>query len=436
MNYRIIVPMALFAFNAIAHAENIFDQLNKASHLLRQVTGQASQTTPTPGYSEPAGTPSASFYEEPFGLRAYPAAQAQTPYINPFDRVRVPISLPQHTSEGWVARYSVPVEGKVQVMEYVHRSIDSPLLIEQHYEAILLQQGFEKIFECDATCHGSMYAPDVWHPLLDPKGRVNKLYFPNKPTYKAFSKPNALVLFGVGNWGGEKYSSIVYTVEGRILDTQPIEAAKAASANTGAAVLSTSSSQTSNQPALQNAKAPRETLANAWLARQDDTDAITIKDCSLSLQPIRTPGPEPKNASICNTPNAPLDQVTEACSVSFQKQQDLCYITQPYFTSKEARIVLFTSTDPGCPFCVKMNPVFYAFAKKHFLEERGKVFFTQFTWNPWNSISLPPVNAGVTNFKIFGLPTVLALKNGKVVGRIDGVTSIDELEKLFARVKK
>ena len=69
----------------------------------------------------------------PFDLQLYPNAKKYNRINNPFDQVQIPVSMPLKTSDGYVAAYRVPMEGKVTMLQFLHSKDDSPLLIRQYY---------------------------------------------------------------------------------------------------------------------------------------------------------------------------------------------------------------------------------------------------------------------------------------------------------------
>ncbi|MBI3285506.1 MAG: thioredoxin family protein [Burkholderiales bacterium] len=216
---RLAVMTFLGAIN-LAHA-GFLDDVNKvmdtAKKAANMVPGSATPQTAAQGVPS-NGIGGASALDLPFDLNAYPRSKQQTRIYNPLERVSIPLSTPQNTPDGYVARYSVPMEGKVTMLQFVHRSDDSPLLIKQYYEAWLAQAGFERMLVCEAPC-GQLSSRYSWQQAVDPSKRLDPNYIPGEPTYIAAYKADAMVLVGVGKLNYE-YVSLVKVVEGRILDAQ------------------------------------------------------------------------------------------------------------------------------------------------------------------------------------------------------------------------
>ena len=372
---------------------NPLEVLGQASNLLRQAGVAANVPVlgnqPVPSVINPAN----AALIEPFGLRPYPRSTAQRPYYNPMDAVRVPVSLPRSTPEGWVAPYGVPMEGKVHVLQYVHRSDDSPMLVDQHYAGLLGQQGFELVFACDEACHAGIHAPYAWKAVLDPNSRLNALYFPDRASFKTYYRNNAMVVVGVGKWGNDKYSSLIYTVEGRVLDSQALTAVKAAQA---AAPLPQSGAQ-----------APLGAAAGGFPAVQP----VSFTEPSKQAQQAGA-----KNVKTINDSQAAANIITV-------HPGDL---PTRLAISKGLVIVLFSSLDLKCTFCLPANPRFDDFATRHV----NSASFMRATWEPWLGFERDAV---ASTYGIRGLPAFLAFRDGRLIGRVDGNSSIEKLEKALLR---
>lgn len=202
----------------VAHAD-LFDLVNKAVGAAKTVgvpvpAATTSWTSATPG-SAPSARPPL-----PFDLQPYPRSVERRRIDNPLARVSMPISVPVKTPDGYVAPYSVPMEGRITMQQYVHRSDDSPLLIRQFYEAAIANAGFERLAVCEAPCH-RLEVNLYWRPAVDPDELLNFSDLPTKPTYIVGYKNDAMILVGIGSWNSDAYSSVVKIVQGRVLDPQP-----------------------------------------------------------------------------------------------------------------------------------------------------------------------------------------------------------------------
>lgn len=153
----------------------------------------------------------------PLGLTEYPQAELLHRIDNPFDQLTIPISPPRRlNADKWEPRYTVPVEGKVTMLQFMHQSNDSPLLIQKHYESWLANNGFERMLVCKAPCKNADRV--YWVPLIDPAKRMDYYTFPNNATYIAAYKENAMALVSIGQQGNDGYSSFVKLVEGKVID--------------------------------------------------------------------------------------------------------------------------------------------------------------------------------------------------------------------------
>jgi len=391
--------IVLMLASAGAFAANPFELIGQATSLLRQAGGD---NVPVFDNQQPANgnMPANAALIEPFGLRPYLRSTAQRPYYNPMDSVRVPISLPRGTPEGWVAPYNVPMEGKVHVLQYVHRSDDSPMLVDQHYAGLLAQQGFELVFACDEACHAGINAPSAWKAVLDPNSRLNGLYFPDRAVFKTYYRNNAMVIVGVGKWGNDKYSSLIYTVEGRVLDTQALTMVKAA--------------QSTPSPAQFRDQAPVASATAGFPAAQPAFPLAAPMPPTQPAQPAQQAAA--KNVKTINDSQA-------ASNIATVHPGDL---PTRLATSKGLVIVLFSSLDLKCTFCLPANPRFDDFATRH----ASSASFMRTTWEPWLGFERDVV---ASTYGIRGLPAFLAFRDGRLIGRVDGNSSIEKLERALLR---
>ncbi|WP_029148271.1 co-chaperone YbbN [Methylophilus sp. 5] len=210
----------------------------------------------------------ASQTDLPLGLTEYPRSVLHQRIDNPFDQLMIPISPPKRiTSDKWVPRYSVPVEGQVTMLQFTHEANDSPLLIQKHYESWLAGQGFERLLVCQAPCKQA----DVvyWLPYIDQARRMEWHMFPKDATYIAAYKDNAMALVSVGQLGNKTHGSFVKVVEGRVTDNSqwkmlttqvaplPEVASSQAAVNNGSA-----NTRTAQRPAYVNKPLPEPMKVN------------------------------------------------------------------------------------------------------------------------------------------------------------------------------
>jgi thiol-disulfide isomerase/thioredoxin len=192
------------------------DTLKQAKDLVKDtgVLDSASKSGSTSGSSIPGISVA---IEYPFGLIEYPRATLIKETLNPFDRVNMPISPPVKLPSGETrARYEVPMEGKVTILQFEHKGDDSPILIQKHYEAWLTEKGFDRLLMCQSPCK-EMYSYWDMREIIDPAKRILINGYPADPTYFTAFKNDAMVLVGVGKYQGA-YLSIIKVVEGKVID--------------------------------------------------------------------------------------------------------------------------------------------------------------------------------------------------------------------------
>jgi thiol-disulfide isomerase/thioredoxin len=189
----------------------------------------------------------------------------------------------------------------------------------RHYEGILRGQGFTPLGLCHAPCKAAESRYD-WRALLDPTQSLDSNYIPTKPTVTLYYRDDALVVIAVGTFI-DKYSTLVKTVQGRIVDRLHLDAAIA------------------RQRAQQQA----------------------------SATPPALPDPVP------GTPLPPLGGNVEV--VVGSALSDVIAGTKGY------AIVQLTSLDKGCPHCVRSNPSFESLARNR----AGTGRFIRAQWSPYAS---------------------------------------------------
>lgn len=206
------------------HAQaDLLDTLKSATDVIKRTGVLDSSDNSTSSNSEPmlsgnSSTPMANA-ELPMGLVEYPNAELERRIDNPYAKTVTPISLPKLQS--FKADYNLYAEGKVTMLQFMHKTDDSPLLIQQHYEAWLASNGFERLLVCAAPCKkakSSMY----WMPSIDPDSRLDSNHFPHDQTVVVGLKSNAVVFVAVGrdNYGNTvmPYTSFVKVIDGRVTD--------------------------------------------------------------------------------------------------------------------------------------------------------------------------------------------------------------------------
>ncbi|SFZ70243.1 thioredoxin family protein [Chitinimonas taiwanensis] len=218
-----LAPLALLLASAlcIPAQAGLLDKINGAVDDIKRL----SSNLPSMGDSTPAkelnpgeGSGGDSTVL-PLGLLQYPKSTLDGRVYNPMERVRMPVSVPRrHPDDGWVSPYSVPMEGKVTMVRFSHRTDDSPLLITKHYEAWLAENGFERLMLCEAPCDAADDGSE-WEKMVDPSERLS-YGLPDNGTYVVGFKKNSMALFGVGRYAG-RFVSVVKVVEGTVIDASP-----------------------------------------------------------------------------------------------------------------------------------------------------------------------------------------------------------------------
>lgn len=225
--------LATTATLATSAAAGPFDQFSKALDAAKQL----SERLPAPAAQAPAEAAAenaragasqgthhhmndGSAVALPFEFEPYPRSTQTKLYVNPFDRLRMPASVPIRSGEEFISRYSVPMEGKVTILQYRHPGNDSPLLIREYYEAWLAQNGFERLVMCVTPCKARSNGGD-WRGMLDPSEHIDASSLPDEGTYIAGYKADAMAVVGIGRYSSTQYSSVLKVVEGKVLDPQP-----------------------------------------------------------------------------------------------------------------------------------------------------------------------------------------------------------------------
>ncbi|MDO8654601.1 MAG: thioredoxin family protein [Undibacterium sp.] len=389
--------MAFFGFVTLAHA-GIFDDINRAMEAAKSVTamvpGSVIPTSQAQAGNQAATVSGASALYLPFDLNAYPRSQQYRRIDNPLERISIPLSTPQKTPDGYIARYSVPMEGKVTMLQFIHRRDDSPLLIKQYYEAWLAQAGFERMLVCEAPC-SQLSSKYNWRQAVDPSERLDTNTMPDEATYIAAYKADAMVLVGIGKRSDE-YASLVKVVEGRVLDAQAWK------------ILNTARPAA---PSVTPSRPPAQLASAAVTA-----SALRPQHNGTAILPISG-----QIGTAAATLPAAADDAFDG--VEMIAASDLA---ARLAASKGFVTVQLSSYDPGCPFCAQANPKFDEMATHN----KGKVTFWRVMWQPWASFSQ---DAFAKAYGVNGLPTTFTFKNGQLVRRSMGNLPVEEQEKQLLR---
>ena len=156
---------------------------------------------------------------EPAWLPPYARSTLTKEFTNPLDFVQVPVHFAGTGSQA--TRHLIGMEGKITMLQYKHQTDDSPLLIRRHYDALLAQNGFERVIACNIpnTCP-TVSAGHSLARRLDPKGSVDSNAVPDNATILIGYKADAVALIAIGKYN-YAYSTFVGLVEGTM--TNPSE---------------------------------------------------------------------------------------------------------------------------------------------------------------------------------------------------------------------
>lgn len=356
-----------------AQASGLDDLLKGVGNIQRTVqqaqsaTGMAPAAPAAPPASVATPVPATGGRRiEPDWFTIYPRAQVRREFVNPFDSVILPLSQPAVGAT--TTRYAMPMEGKVTMLQYSHEADDSPLLIQRHYDALLAQQGYERVIACASPCPAASAAV-YWMKMLDPNGKMDHWAFPDAPRVLIGYKADAMAFVAVGKNNNYAYTSFVKLVDGAITNRTDLD---------------------------------------AWLA---------------SLKPVAPPTPAtpaivaPQAGAAALPVALPQSDVVESIA-PVRLQNAIAQTRGPLF-------VMLTSRDPKCPHCIRANPRYAELAAKH--ANTGR--FVTVNWEPWPKAF---EHEFVKSKGIGGLPAYLAFTDGVQTGRVDGNVPVEELEqKLF-----
>ncbi len=352
-----------------ARASGLEDLLKGVGDIQRTVQQAQSATGMAPASPAVSAVPVAapiptagSRRIEPEWFHIYPRAQVRKEFVNPLDSVILPLTQPAVGAT--TTRYAVPMEGKVTMLQYSHEADDSPLLIQRHYDALLAQQGYERVIACASPCPTASAAV-YWMKMLDPNGKMDHWAFPDAPRVLIGYKADAMAFVAVGKNNNYPYTSFVKLVDGAFTNRADL---------------------------------------NAWLA---------------SLKPVAPPTPATPAVVAPQPGSAPL---AAALSPSEVVEPITPTRLQNAIAQTRGRLfVLLTSRDPKCPHCVRANPRYAELAAKH--ANAGR--FITVNWEPWPKAF---EHEFIKSKGIVGLPAYLAFTDGTPTGRVDGNVPVEELE--------
>lgn len=371
-SFKISLVLASATFCLQANA-GLFDALQQAKDLIGDVGaitggGQSNRASNT-NNSNNTPQSEAAYRNQiaggsafPFDFAPYPRSTLEGQTFNPFDQVEMPLTpAVKHPSGDNKPRLTLPMEGKVTLLKYSHKGDDSPILIQRFYENWLTEQGFERIYMCQTPC-SELSIGQYMSKVLDPAGRETYHYYPEKPTYIAALKDNAMIVVGIGQYSSS-YSSVIKIVEGKILDRSNWDKVR-------------KTSNLSSAPSAANNSAMAKPVA--------ETSSISI-----------TSG---------------VNALSADDAFSYVK------------TVKGNTFVQLSSYDKNCPDCLKANPEYEKFATA--MANKGT--FLQVTIQPVKDATKTEI---ALTYNITDLPTVLAFRDGKLIGRHNGMGKVKDLEK-------
>ncbi len=354
----ILAVYIIAASSLTAQAASLGDVFNVISNVQRA----AQQDRPAGSNNSEHPAIFGSNRSEPDWLTRYPRASLSKEFVNPFDTVSIPLTMP--SVDATTTRYAVPMEGKVTMLQYRHEADDSLLLIQRHYDAILAQQGFERVIVCAKPCPSSGGAAH-WMKMLDPNSKVDYFNFPVAPQILIGYKANAMVFVAIGKNPNLPYASFIKLVEGTITNRSDL---------------------------------------NAWLA---------------SLKPAEPPAPAVP-AMVAQQPYAYVPHET-ATQSDIVENISPTRLQSAIAQTRGRLIVLLSSRDKNCSFCVRAIPRYAELASKRASAGR----FVMVTWEPWGSAFKHDF---LRAHEILALPTYLTFMDGKLDARADGNLPVATLE--------
>ena len=95
--------------------------------------------------------------------------------------------------------------------------------------------------------------------------------------------------------------------------------------------------------------------------------------------------------------------------------------------SKGIVVLMLSSFETECAFCMRANPLFEALAKRPGAVD-AKVRFVRTMYRPWTSVMADPFGE---KYKVNGLPVFITYKDGEPVRRTNGIAEVAELDRLL-----
>jgi thiol-disulfide isomerase/thioredoxin len=90
-------------------------------------------------------------------------------------------------------------------------------------------------------------------------------------------------------------------------------------------------------------------------------------------------------------------------------------------------VLMLSSFETDCAFCMRANPLFEALAKRPAAVD-AKVRFVRTMYRPWTGVMSDPFGE---KYKVNGLPVFITYKDGEPVRRTNGIADVAELERLL-----
>ncbi|GAB3242176.1 thioredoxin family protein [Chitinimonas naiadis] len=287
-------------------------------------------------------------------------------------KTRIPIStVYQHPKLGWTADFMVPFEGESWYQRASYPRGDAAR-IRQHYERVLAERGFELIhsYDCDLQCNKG---EGVGTP------RPLEEYFP--------------VMQASLNTG------FIFRASSDTLD-----------------IRYTIYSNKANGIVLLGTKQLREgeAVVDLYVAKGRMLDTSLF----AKLQQAHPMGRRLERVAVA----AEAAQVIEG-SIRFVRSAEVPALLE---RSRGPLVLLFSSFDPNCGYCVRGNASYQALAAQY----GGQVQFVMAHWEPYGGFGSDPL---AQRFEIKGVPTALLMIDGKLTQRVAGEWSWTVLaQKLFA----
>jgi len=267
----------------------VSDTIKKASDAVQSAGSAAGNTVPGGTPAQRTGMPNGSSYQLPMGFEAYPKADLKKRIDNPYDSLTIPVVVPINGPDGYLAPYTVPVEGKVTMLQYEHRQDDSPALIMRHYLTWLSAQGFEVVTVCAAPCK-ALESGYNWSNVADASRRVDTNYLPSRPAYIAAYKPGAMALVGVGTHIYQ-FSSFVKLVEGKVGDLSNWQRVTATQPQPGTSTVGQNPQAPVGNATPQTPTAPTTTVAQKPTVPGTYADGAELVLKLKSAKLLATPAP-------------------------------------------------------------------------------------------------------------------------------------------------